>query len=57
MAPHMLLGIKKYLQVPASILPKEDSTTSRAHLTFYSDINSVGGAYHYPIFISMGNEA
>ena len=24
----------------ASILPEEDSTTSRAHLTFYNDINS-----------------
>ena len=53
----MPLGIKKYLQVPASILPEEDSSTSRAHLTFYSDINSVGGTYHYPVFISVGNKA
>ena len=31
--------------------------TSHAHLTFYSDINSVGGAYHYLVFISVGNKA
>jgi len=53
----MPLGIQKYLQVPASILPEEDSTTSHAHLTFYSDINSVGGAYHYPTLIGMGSKA
>ena len=53
----MPLGIKKYLQVPVSILPEEDSLTSRAHMTFYSDIDSVGGTYHYPVFISVGNTA
>jgi len=40
-----------------SILPEEDSTTSQAHLTFYSDINNVGSAYHYPILISVGSKA
>ena len=54
MAPHMPLGTKKYLQVPASILPEEDSLTSRAHLTFYSDLDSVGGVNRDPIFIKRG---
>ena len=53
----MPLGIKKYLQVLASILLKEDSLTSRAHLTFYSDIDSVGGVNRDPIFISVGDKA
>ena len=53
----MPLGIEQYLQVPTSILPEEDSTTSRVYLTFYNDINSVVGAYHYPILISVGNQA
>ena len=55
--PHMTLGIKQYLQVPTSTIPEKGSTTSRVHMTFYSDINSVGGAYHYPVFISVGNTA
>ena len=42
-SPHMPLGIKKYLQVPASILLEEDSSTPRAHLTSYNDIDSIGG--------------
>jgi len=40
-----------------SILPGEDNVTSHVHLTFYSDNNSVMGAYHYPILIGMGNKA
>jgi len=31
--------------------------TSRVDLTFYSNINSVVGTYHYPILISVGNKA
>ena len=27
------------------------------HLTFYSDINSVVGAYHYLVPVGMGNKA
>jgi len=27
------------------------------HLTFYNDINSVVGAYHYLVPASVGNEA
>ena len=45
------------LQVPTSTLPEEDTATSHVHLTFYSDINSVVGAYHYPILIGVGNKA
>ena len=45
------------LQVLTSTLPEEDSAISHKHLTFYSDINSIVGAYHYPILISMGNKA
>ena len=40
----MTLGIKQYLQVPTSTIPEKGSTTSRVHLTFYSDNNSVVGA-------------
>ena len=50
----MPLGIKQYLQVPTSTIPKEGSTTSHVHLTFYSDINSIVGAYHYLVPIGMG---
>ena len=31
--------------------------TSRMHLTFYSDINSVVGAYHYLVPVGVGNKA
>ena len=55
--PHMPLGIKQYLQVPTSIIPEKGSTTSRMHLTFYSDINSVVSAYHYLVPASVGNKA
>ena len=34
-------------QVPTSTLPEEANTTSLVHLTFYSDINSIVGAYHH----------
>ena len=34
--PHMPLGIKQYLQVPTSTIPKEGNATSHRHLTFYS---------------------
>ena len=53
----MTLGIKQYLQIPTSTIPEKGSTTSRVHLTFYSDINSVGSAYHYSILISVGSKA
>ena len=45
------------MQVPTSAIPKEDNTTSHMHLTFYSNINSVVGAYHYFVPISVGNKA
>ena len=53
----MTLGIKQYLQVPTSIVPKKCSMTSRVHLTFYSDSNSVVGTYHYLVPASVGNKA
>ena len=53
----MPLGIKQYLQVPTSTIPEKGSTTSRMHLTFYSDINSVVGAYHYLKPAGVGNKA
>ena len=37
-----------------STLPEEATATSHVHLTFYSNINSVVGAYHYPLLISVG---
>ena len=37
-----------------STLPEEATATSHMHLTFYSNINSVVGAYHYPLLISVG---
>ena len=53
----MPLGIKRYLQVPTSTIPEEGNTTSHMHLTFYSDINSVVGAYHYLVPAGIGNKA
>ena len=53
----MPLGIKQYLQVPTSTIPEKGSTTSRVHLTFYSNSNSVVGAYHYLVPASVGNKA
>ena len=53
----MPLGIKQYLQVPTSTIPEKGSTTSHVHLTFYSDINSVVGAYHFLVPASVGNKA
>ena len=44
------------LQVPMSTLPEEAIATSHVHLTFYSNINSVVGAYHYPLLIGMGTK-
>ena len=55
--PHMSLGIEQYLQVPMSTIPKEGSTTSQMHLTFYSDMNSIVGAYHYLVPAGLGNKA
>ena len=52
--PHMSLGIKQYLQVPTSAIPEKGSTTS---LSFYSNINSVVGAYHYLVPAGVGNKA
>ena len=53
----MPLGIKQYLQVPTSTIPKKGSTTSRVHLTFYSNINSVVGTHHYLVPADVGNKA
>ena len=53
----MPLGIKHYLQVPTTTIPEKGSTTSRMHLTFYGDINSVVGVYHYLVPAGMGNKA
>ena len=55
--PHMPLGIEQYLQVPTSTIPEEGITTSHMHLTFYSNINSVVGAYQYLVRIGVGNKA
>ena len=55
--PHMPLGIKQYLQVPTSTIPKQGGATSHMHPTFYSDINSVVDAYHYLVPTGMGNKA
>ena len=53
----MPLGVKQYLQVPTSTIAEKGSTTSRIHLTFYSDINSVVGTYHYLVPAGVGNKA
>ena len=53
----MPLGINSILQVPTSTIPEEGNTTSHMHLTFYSDINSVVGAYHYLIPAGMDDKA
>ena len=53
----MPLGIKQYLQVPTSTIPEKGSMTSCVHLTFYSDNNSIVGAYHYIIPTGVGNKA
>ena len=53
----MPLDIKQYLQVPTSTILKKGSTTSRMHLTFYNNINSVVGTYHYLVPTGVGNKA
>ena len=53
----MPLGVKQYLQVPTSTIPEKGNKTSRLHLTFYSDSNSVVGAYHYLVPVGVGNKA
>ena len=53
----MPLSIEQYLQVPTSTIPKKGSTTSRMHLTFYSDVNSVVGTHHYRVPAGVGNKA
>ena len=53
----MPLGIEQYLQVPTSTIPREGNATPHMHLTFYSDINSVVGAYHYLVPAGMDNRA
>ena len=50
------VGETAFLQVPTSSSLEESSSTSHMYLTFYSDINSVVGAYHYPLLIGMGNK-
>ena len=57
MAPHMPLGVKKYFAGTGVNLPEEDSSTSCAHLTSYSDIDSIGGVNHYLVFITVGSKA
>ena len=37
-------------------LPEEATATSHVHLTFYSDINSIVGTYHYRLLIDVGNK-
>ena len=44
------------MQVPTSAIPKEGDVTSHMHLTFYSNINSVVGAYKHPILASVGSK-
>ena len=53
----MPLGIKQYLQVPMSTIPEKDSTTSRMHLTFYSDINSIVAPTIIATLAGVGNQA
>ena len=53
----MPLGIKQYLQVPTTTVPEKSSVTSRVHLTFYNDSNSIVGAYHYLVPVGVGNKA
>ena len=43
-APHKPIV---FCKVPTSTLPEEANTTSHVHLTFYSDVNSIVGAYHH----------
>ena len=37
-----------------STLTEEATATSHMRLTFYGNINSIVGAYHYPLLIGMG---
>ena len=53
----MPLGIKQYLQVPTSTVPEKGSATSHVNLIFYSDSNSIVGAYHYLVPTGVGNKA
>ena len=52
----MPLGIKQYLQVPTSTIPKEGNAASHMHLTFYSDINSIVGTYIITILVGVGSK-
>ena len=54
--PHMPLGINSIADIDICHTKQHDGT-SHMHLTYYSDINSVVGAYHYPAPIGMGNKA
>ena len=40
-----------------STLPEEATATSHMHLTFYSDINSIVGAYNRLVPAGVGNKA
>ena len=55
--PHMPLGINNVCRYRHLPYPDKDDGTSHVHLTFYSDINSVVGAYHHPVPVGMGNKA
>ena len=43
-------------QVPTSVIPEEGDTTSHMHLTFYSNISSVVGAYKHLVPASVGSK-
>ena len=53
----MPLGIEQYLQVPTSTTPEESNATSHMHLAYYSDVNSIVGAYHYLVPAGVGSKA
>ena len=48
---------QQFSQVPTSAISEEGNATAHMHLTCYSDINSVVGAYHYLIPTGMGDTA
>ena len=50
--PHMTLGINSVCRCRHLPYPDKDDGTSHMHLTS----NSVVGAYHYPVLVSVGNK-
>ena len=53
--PHMPLGINSIADTDICHTKQYDGT-SHMHLTYYSDINSVVGAYHHPVPTDVGNK-